>query len=272
MAFADSPKPHEDSAVLSGKRIVVTRARIQAGELARRLVALGAQVVDFPTIEIVPPNDFGPLDRAIEELETYQWLFFTSVNGVDSFFSRLRLLRKGIQALENLRVVAIGSETARRLESEGIRVDFVPAKFQAEGIIEGLKSAEVRDSRILIPRAAKAREILPAALRQWGAWVDVVEAYKTVLPENCQVDLRKQLQQRRIDMITFTSSSTVSNFALLFAGHDLAELLEGITIACIGPITGQTVIDHGLRAEVVATEFTIPGLVEAILNHYQSAR
>ena len=258
------------SSVLSGKRIVVTRPRTQARELAHRLSELGAQVIEFPTIAIEPPLDYAPMDRAIEQLHDYHWLFFTSVNGVQSFFNRLRQLGKNSQAVENLKVVAIGPETAGRLEGEGVHAYLVPAKYQAEGILEGLNPAEVRGRRILIPRAAKAREILPETLRQWGASVNVVQAYKTVLPQEHHLGLQ-ELSHKKIDMITFTSSSTVVNFLRLLETADPVRILDGVIIGCIGPITAQTAIDSGLRVDIISREFTIPGLVDAIVKYYEAA-
>jgi uroporphyrinogen III methyltransferase / synthase len=266
-----SKQPSDGSSVLAGKRIVVTRAHSQASELARRLCELGAEVIEFPTIAIEPPREYAPMDRAIEELHNYEWLFFTSVNGVEFFFNRLRQLGKNSHALEHLKVVAIGPETAGRLEGEGVHACLVPAKYQAEGILEGLNPAEIHGRRILIPRAAKARELLPETLRQWGAIVDVVEAYQTVLPQNHKLSLNELLEQNRIDVILFTSSSTVVNFIRLLEGQDLAPRLEGVIVGCIGPITAQTAIDHGLAVRIISAEFTIPGLVDAIVKHYVSS-
>jgi uroporphyrinogen III methyltransferase / synthase len=258
------------SSVLSGKRIVVTRPRTQASELAHRLSELGAQVIEFPTIAIEPPLDYAPMDRAIEQLHDYHWLFFTSVNGVQSFFNRLRQLGKDSQAVESLKVVAIGPETAGRLKREGVHAYLVPAKYQAEGILEGLNPAEVRGRRILIPRAAKAREILPETLRQWGASVNVVQAYETVLPQEHQSGLQ-ELSRKKIDVITFTSSSTVVNFLRLLDAKDPVRILDGVIIGCIGPITAQTAIDSGLRVDIISSEFTIAGLVDAIVKYYAAA-
>ena len=266
-----SKQPSDGSSVLAGKRIVLTRARSQASELARRLCELGAEVIEFPTIAIEPPREYAPMDRAIEELHNYEWLFFTSVNGVEFFFNRLRQLGKNSHTLEHLKVVAIGPETARRLEGEGVHAYLVPAKYQAEGILEGLNPAEIHGRRILIPRAAKARELLPETLRHWGAIVDVVEAYQTVLPQNHKLSLNELLEQNRIDVILFTSSSTVVNFIRLLEGQDLAPRLEGVIVGCIGPITAQTAIDHGLAVRIISAEFTIPGLVDAIVKHYVSS-
>ncbi|HUC98639.1 MAG TPA: uroporphyrinogen-III synthase, partial [Candidatus Polarisedimenticolaceae bacterium] len=156
------------------------------------------------------------------------------------------------------------------LEREGIDVFMVPAKYQAEGILEKLDPAEIRGCRILMPRAAKAREILPQTLGQWGASVDVVEAYKTVLPQDCEFGLR-ELFKKEIEVLTFTSSSTVENFIRLLEGEDPVPILRGVIIACIGPITARTAIDNGLQADIVSSEFTIPGLVAAIVRFYESA-
>jgi uroporphyrinogen III methyltransferase / synthase len=270
MAIEEFSSQRADSSKLSGKRIVVTRPRTQSGELARRLSELGAEVIEFPTIAIEPPTDYAPMDRAIEQLNQYDWLFFTSVNGVQSFFDRLRRLGKNSQALDHLKLVAIGPETAGRLEGEGARVYLVPAKYQAEGILEGLDPAEIRGRRILMPRAAKAREILPETLRQWGASVHVVQAYQTVLPQDHQFGLH-ELFKKQIDMITFTSSSTVENFLRILEGEDPSRILQGVIVACIGPITARTALDSRLPVDVVSSEFTIPGLVGAIVKFYVSA-
>lgn len=260
----------EGTAVLAGKRVIVTRARSQGGELARRIEELGGQVIEFPTIEILPPQDYGPLDRAIERLESYHWIFFTSVNGVEYFLARMGHFRKDAASIKGRKVVAIGPETARRLESAGIRPFLVPEKYQAEGILEGLTTEEIRGARILIPRAAKAREVLPETLRQWGGFVDVVPVYRTVAAKNDVTELCTLLRQNKVDVVTFTSSSTVSHFVHLFGGENLAELLEKTVIACIGPITSQTAADCGLHADIVSEEYTITGLVGAIVKYYQS--
>jgi uroporphyrinogen III methyltransferase / synthase len=269
MAIEEFSSQQADSSILAGKRIVVTRPRTHAGELARRLSELGAEVIEFPTIAIEPPTDYAPMDRAIEQLNQYDWLFFTSVNGVQSFFARLHRLGKNSQALDHLKLVAIGPETAGHLEGEGAHVYLVPAKYQAEGILEGLEPAEIGGRRILLPRAAKAREILPETLRQWGASVDVVQAYQTVLPRDYQFGLR-ELFKKQIDVITFTSSSTVENFMGLLEGEDLKRISQGIIFACIGPITARTAMDFGLRVDIVSDEYTIPGLVGAIVKFYES--
>jgi uroporphyrinogen III methyltransferase/synthase len=269
MAVEGFSTQQANNSVLSGKRIVVTRPRTQAGELSRRLFELGAEVIEFPTIAIEPPLDYAPMDRAIAQLNQYDWLFFTSINGVQSFFDRLRHFGNDSQNLEHLKVVAIGPETAGRLKAEGVHVHLVPSKYQAEGILERLDPNEIRGRQILMPRAAKAREILPETLRQWGAIVDIVQAYKTVLPQYRQFALR-ELSEKQIDVITFTSSSTVENFIGVLEGEDLKRISQGVIFACIGPITARTAMDCGLRVDIVSDEYTIPGLVGAIVKFYES--
>ena len=268
MAIQAADKRSASSDVLSGKRILVTRARTQAQTLVQGIEALGGEVVEFPTIEIRPPTSYGPLDRAIQQIKTYDWLIFTSVNGVERFLARFEKLEKSLADLAGIEIVAIGPETAKRLEAGGIHAGLVPQRYQAEGILETMAGKTLQGKKVLIPRAAKARDILPETLRQQGARVDVVVAYQTVLPQVDVPALCRVLTEGGIDMITFTSSSTASNFAALLRGQDLPRLLSRIVIACIGPITRKTVEDLSLRADVVAAEFTIPGLISAIANYF----
>lgn len=256
------------SAVLRGKRILVTRARTQAKPLVQAIEALGGGVVEFPTIEIRPPDNYDPLDRSIEQIKTYDWLIFTSVNGVECFLARFEKRAKSLADLDGIEIVAIGPETAKRLETAGIPPGLVPQRYQAEGILEALAGKTLQGKKVLIPRAAKARDILPETLRRQGSQVDVVIAYQTVVPEVDVPALCGALREGGIDVISFTSSSTVANFAALLRDQDLPRLLARVVIACIGPITRKTVEDLGLRADVVATEFTIPGLVSAIADYF----
>ena len=256
------------SDALRGKRILVTRARSQALSLAQRIESLGGEVVEFPTIEIRPPESYGPLDQAIKQIASYDWLIFTSVNGVEQFLNRFEKLGKNLANLAGIEVGAIGPETARRLTAAQIEPTLVPKQYQAEGILDELISETVLGKRILIPRAAKARDILPETLRRWGARVDVVEAYQTVLPQVDVSALCRLLREGTIDMITFTSSSTATNFAVMLRGQDLPRLLSRAVVACIGPITRKTVEDLGMRPEIVSEEFTIPGLVRAMADYF----
>jgi uroporphyrinogen III methyltransferase/synthase len=256
------------SDALRGKRILVTRARSQALSLAQRIESLGGEVIEFPTIEIRPPESYGPLDQAIYQIANYDWLIFTSVNGVEQFLNRFEKLGKNIANLAGIEVGAIGPETARRLTAAQIEPTLVPKQYQAEGILDELISETVLGKRILIPRAAKARDILPETLRRWGARVDVVEAYQTVLPQVDVSALCRLLREGTIDMITFTSSSTATNFSVMLRDQDLPRLLSRAVVACIGPITRKTVEDLGMRPEIVSEEFTIPGLVRAMVDYF----
>jgi uroporphyrinogen III methyltransferase / synthase len=270
MALQTADRPPASSDVLRGKRILVTRARSQASGLVQRIESLGGEVVEFPTIEIRPPESYGPLDQAIKQIGSYDWLIFTSVNGVEQFLDRFEELEKNIADLAGIEVGAIGPETAKRLTAAQIQPSLVPKQYQAEGILEALIPETVLGKRILIPRAAKARDILPETMRQWGARVDVVEAYQTVLPQVDVSALCQLLREGTIDMITFTSSSTATNFAAMLRDQDLPLLLSRTVIACIGPITRKTVEDLGMRPEIVSEEFTIPGLVGAMVDYFAS--
>lgn len=268
MVLQAADMPSDSLNVLKGKRILVTRARSQALSLAQRIEILGGEVVEFPTIEVKPPTSYEPLDEAIKQIANYDWLIFTSVNGVEQFLHRFEKLGKNIAGLAGIEVGAIGPETARRLTTAQIQPRLVPKVYQAEGILEALIPENVLGKRVLIPRAAKARDILPETLRQWGARVDVVEAYQTVLPEADVSALCRLLRDGAIDVITFTSSSTAINFVAMLRDQDLSRLLSKAVIACIGPITRKTVEDLGMRSEIVSEEFTIPGLVKAIVDYF----
>ena len=253
---------------LHGRRIVITRARSQAEAFARALEELGGQVVEFPTIEILPPESYEPLDRAIQTIEGYDWIIFTSANGVNHFFSRWRALQRDIRVLEAIKIAAIGPETARQVQAIGARVELVPREYRAEAILQELRPGELRGKKIVLPRAAEARDILPRTLREWGAEVDVVEAYRTIPAKNDISRLHQELLQGEIDVITFTSSSTVKNFSGLFSGEDMKGLLSSSAVACIGPITKKKAEEAGIRVDVVAQEYTIPGLTRAIVEYF----
>jgi len=255
---------------LSGKRIVITRARKQAETLARSIEELGGEVIEFPTIEISPPESFAEFDAAIDKLDTYQWVIFTSVNSVEPFLQRLSLRGKTTAALRAHRIGAIGAETAKRLEAVRIGASLVPERYQAEGILDAISPEEIGGKRVLIPRAAEAREVLPATLRKWGAVVDVIVAYRTELPCVDVGPLAALLAERKIDVITFTSSSTVRNFVRLFGGRKLGEVVHGSTIACIGPITAATIGELGGCADIVADHFTVLGMLRAIVQHFEA--
>ena len=253
---------------LFGKRVLVTRAREQAGSFAELLEANGAEVVEFPLIAFAPPGAWAPLDRAVGQLETYRWVIFTSANGVDAFFLRLRALRQDARRLRAAKICAIGPATAEALEKHSIVPDVVPTEFRAEGVIEAFEHHDLHGARILLPRAEVARDVLPRELEKRGATVDVVPVYRTVKAGADGSALKQLLLERKIDLVTFTSSSTVTAFVELLEKEDLKGLLEGVRVACIGPITAETVERFGLAVDIVPEKYTIPALGEAILHYY----
>lgn len=253
---------------LFGKRILVTRAREQAGGFAELLEAQGAEVLEFPLIAFAPPGTWRPLDQAVGQLETYRWVIFTSANGVDAFFLRLRALRQDSRRLGSARICAIGPATAEALERHSIVPDVVPTEFRAEGIIEAFGQHDLQGAGILLPRAEVARDVLPRELEKRGATVDVVPVYRTVKAGPDGSVLKQLLLERKLDLLTFTSSSTVTAFVELLEKEDLKGLMEGVRVACIGPITAETAERFGLAADIVPEKYTIPALAEAILHYY----
>jgi uroporphyrinogen III methyltransferase / synthase len=248
-----------DNRPLFGKRIVVTRPREQAGELVRLIRAAGGEPVLCPTIRIrrLPDPDLSGLAHP------YDWVVVTSVNGVYSLAMALREAGRDIRSLGTARIAAIGPETARAAEAIGLRVDFVPSQYVAEQIAAEFPEP-VAGKRILIPRAREARELLPELWRAQGATVDVVPVYESVPDETGAAALRDQIAAGEIDAVTFTASSTVRNFTKLLPGVNL----EGVTVACIGPITAETAREAGLRVQVVADTYTVPGLITALIQHF----
>lgn len=254
-----------DNKVLFGKNILVTRAREQASTLTEELEELGANCTEAPVIKIAQPDDdFASLDRAIAQIGEYDWLIFTSVNGVKRFFARLHQKGLDTRSLYKAKFAAIGSATAKILRQYGIIADRVPKMFRAEGVLEALKDDVKAGTKILIPRAKKAREALPEGLRKMGAEVDVAQAYCTQMMDDNKDGIKSLLKNKQVDMITFTSSSTVENLLNLIDGDK--TLLDGIAKACIGPITARTCQQHGLSVDVEADVYTIKGLVTKIKN------
>ena len=252
---------------LAGKRIVITRAREQASVLRDALVACGAEVIEVPTIEIRDPASWEPLDAAVRRLDEFHFLLLTSVNGVRNFLGRLRTGGRDVKDLAHLEVGAIGPSTAAALVESGIKVDFVPREYRAEGLLESLAGRDLRGKAFLITRAKVARDLVPRVLQERGARVEVVEAYETVRPRLAPGELERLLTPRP-DMITFTSSSTVSNFAKLLEDGKLRDWVRGAAIASIGPITSATARELGFEVAVEAAEFTIAGLVAAIVRFF----
>lgn len=264
----------EESKPLAGRTVMITRAREQAAGFAAELEAFGARVVACPTIEIVPPASYAQLDEAVDNLFGYDWLILTSPNAAEHFLARLSAAGKDVSELDNLRVCAIGEATAGRLVSAHVHVDLVPEKARAEGVFDALEAflggrAHFEGLNFLLPRAAVARDFLPRALEAAGARVDVVEAYRTVRPETTdRARAEALLVGGGVDVITFTSSSTVHNFAQLFDTRDLRPLLAGVRVACIGAVTAETAAEYGLRADVVPAESNASALARAVAESY----
>jgi len=249
---------------LSGLRVLITRPEGEAFSLSKKLSALGAITIEIPTIAIKPLDDAKELDKAIEQIGTYDWIVFTSVNGVRSFHERMKALNVVIKSLDQVKIAAIGPATSRELERLGKTPSFVPEEFLSEKIARGL--GEVRGKRILLPRADIASKKLPLLLRQEGAFVDEVVAYRSVVPEELTSVRLKSILDGGVDLITFTSPSTVSNFVQALDVSNLASLLTRVKVACIGPVTVEAAKELGIHVDIVALNHTIDGLVEAIEN------
>jgi uroporphyrinogen III methyltransferase/synthase len=252
---------------LAGKRIAVTRAREQAGGLREKLAALGAQVIEIPTIEIRPPDSWEPLDAAIRRLGEFDYLLATSANGVRSLFGRLKACGRDVRDLEQLTIGAIGPATAAELARAGVKVDLLPSEYVAEGLLVALGDRDLRGKTFLIPRARVARDLVPRVLEERGARVEVVEAYQTVVPD-VPVEEILRLLTPAPDAITFTSSSTATNFAKLVGEDRLGQTLQGAAIASIGPVTSETLRRLGLTVTLEARESTMAGLVTALREHF----
>jgi uroporphyrinogen-III synthase len=252
---------------LAGKSILVTRAQKQVGKLSDALRELGASVIEIPVIEIVPPESFEPLDNALRQLHAYDWLILTSANTVQILAERIQSLGLGPAIFNNLKTVAIGSATAAAMVEKGINVGLVPDRYVAESVVNALQN-HVRGSRILLARARIARDVIPEALSNAGARVDVVDAYQTVVPAGSERKIREIFTPARyaIDAVTFTSSSTVKNFIALLRQADIAIPLPGVKTCSIGPVTSATLREYGWEPSVEAEQYDIPGLVAATVK------
>ena len=259
-----------DARPLFGRRIVVTRAREQAVELTRALEELGASVVSMPAIRFVPPENPAPLQAACDAASTFDWLVFTSVNGVEHFM-REYLARHDIRDLKGPRICAVGPTTAAALTRYGLRPEVTPEEYRSEGILPALREyGPVAAKRFLLPRADIARESLPEELRGAGAYVADVTAYRTVeAAEGSGQDIYRMLLDREIDAVTFTSASTVRSFVQMLGAEQAADLLRSLVIAAIGPVTAAAATEAGLVPAVVPAEYTIPALVDALVAHFQ---
>jgi uroporphyrinogen-III synthase len=250
---------------LAGTRILVGRARHQAGSLSSSLRSLGASVIEIPFIEIRKPKSYTPLDEALKSIENYDWLILTSANGVEAMWDRIRRLRITRRKLQHLQIAAIGPATKKAIVKHGLKVKMVPEEYVAESVVKGLRD-KVNGKRVILIRAKVARDVIPEELRAAGAHVDVVEAYETVIPEKSRARLRTVMKNsaRRPHVVTFTSSSTARNFAKLL-GNVKSTTLRGIQLASIGPVTSATLRELQMPAALEAREFTMGGLIRAIV-------
>ncbi len=249
---------------LFGKRIIVTRAESSRDSLTTHLEELGAQVDEFPVIKFMAPPDYQPIDASIAELDTFDWIIFTSANGVDWFIKRLFEREMDIRALAGAKLAAIGPKTADALRKFGLRVDYVPSEYVAESVVSEFPE-NIDGKKILIPRALEAREELPTGLRNLGAEVTVAPVYQTVTDSSIAQSLREHIRDNTVDMVTFTSASTVNSFFKLLSD---VSLPHNVLAACIGPITAQAAGKHGLNNIVMASEYTIEGLVDSLKSRF----
>ena len=261
-------KPNENHP-LAGTRILVGRARHQAGSLSASLRSLGATVIEIPFIEVRKPQSYRPLDEALKNIGNYDWLILTSANGVEAMWERFRKLRLTRRTLKHLQIAAIGPATKRAIVKHGLKVKMVPEEYVAESVVKGLRD-KVNGKRVVLIRAKVARDVIPEELRAAGAQVDVVEAYETVVPEKSRARLRALMNGGRLPhIVTFTSSSTAKNFAELLsnskAGSLRVDLLKHVQFASIGPVTSATLRELQMPVTIEAREFTMGGLLRAIV-------
>ena len=254
---------------LFGKSIVVTRAREQASDFVNLLSERGAECIECPTIQIVPIPESSPLNQAINHLKSYQWLVFTSVNGVKVFFDHLLTNGKDARYLGHIQTACIGPATAQELMRFGIKSDIIPSTYRAESIIEAFQNDSLTGKKILLPRAEEARPILPVELRKMGASVDEISIYKTQAVTNHAELILNRLADKTIDMITFTSSSTVKNFKALLPELNWQSYLDHVNLAAIGPVTAETAQNLGFTIDIISEEYTIQGLCNAITEYYR---
>jgi uroporphyrinogen III methyltransferase/synthase len=254
---------------LFGRGIVVTRPEAQAEEFAELLRAQGARVIPFPVIRIASPESSAPLDQALDKLETYHWIVFTSANGVSSFFGHLRERGRDIRDLKGVRIATIGPATAAAVEALGIRVDLVPEEFISEGVVRAFAGEDLRGRRILLPRAAEARDVIPEGLAAMGAKVDVVTVYRTVRSDRNASELLPIFTEGKVDAITFTSPSTVTHFlGIMGPGF---RLPPPVRVACIGPVTAAAARKAGLTVDILQERYTIPGLVDTLADYFRTS-
>ncbi|MBE9532342.1 MAG: uroporphyrinogen-III synthase, partial [Proteobacteria bacterium] len=253
---------------LFAKRVFVTRTTEQAGTFSDILNDMGAEAIEFPTIKIVGPESHTALDASIKRLSSYDYLILTSVNGVKYFFERLYKLGYDVRELKGVKICAIGPMTARAIEAQNIKVDIVPDEFRAEALLKSLGTRRIKGKKFFLPRAKVAREILPDEIRRLGGKIDVRPVYRTIAPRSGALEYKKEFKKGLVDVVTFTSSSTVTNFVKIFGKKDLPALLKKTTVACIGPITADTARAYGMKVDIMPKDYTVPALAREIEDYF----
>lgn len=256
---------------LSGRRVIVTRARHQAGEFVAILEARGARAVTIPTIEIAPPENWAAVDDAIAKLETYDWIIVTSVNGAEAFFGRLKERAGSTSPASSCRICTVGPKTKGAVEKEGLPVAFMPQRHVAEAVVEEAPPGAWEGKRVLFARAAEGRDVIPSELKKRGAAVDLVAVYRNVRPDSSRRAFEQALEEGA-DAITFSSGSTVKNFAGLFPDGEARRILQGVAVACIGPVTADETKKLGITVDVMPETYTIPALAEALERHFDAGQ
>lgn len=259
---------------LFGKRVMITRTLSQSQSFVDILSSKGAKSIICPTIKITPPSSYKEVDRGIKKLASsggyYDWIIFTSANGVRCFSERLLKLKRDVRDLKGVKVCAIGPKTAKTVrELFGIHVDLTPREYVAEGILKEFKKSGIKGKKFFLPRATVARDILPIEIKRLGGTIDVAPVYKTIRPKKEAELAKKLIKKGDVDVITFTSSSTVTNFVAGYKKGELEKIIGDTKVACIGPVTRDTAIRAGMKVDVMATSYTVDGLVEALEKFYQ---
>jgi len=257
-----------ESRPLFRKRILVTRAKAQATEFLDLLKGYGAEAIPFPTLQIVPPSEWTKIDAAIDQIEQYDTIIFTSVNGVNYFKNRLKTLGQDLRILKGIMLCAIGPRTAKAIVDWGLHVDLTPKTYTAEGLLEALGTEGFSGRRFLIPRAEEAREILPEEIKALGGLVDVAPVYKALQPDCGSEQMSSLLKRGPIDMLTFASSSTLKNFIAMVGEEGLELWFKDCAVACIGPITAKTAVGFGLRVDVMPKDYTFTEMTTAIVDYF----
>jgi uroporphyrinogen III methyltransferase/synthase len=262
-----------DAKPLFGRRILVTRPRDQAAEMVELIESLGAEAVEAPMIRVIPPEDYGPLDTACAEAGRFDWIVFSSANAVDAFMERLQASPLDLRALGGAKLCAVGPATTERLGKYGLKVDLVPEEYGADAIAHAFSaSSRLAGLEVLIPRADIGREVVGDELRRQGANVTEVIAYRTTVvdPEReGEPDVYRMLLDRRLDVVTFTSASAVRSFVRSFGAEQVADLLNSVAVASIGPVTAEAASQYGIHTTIMPLHYTVPALVDAIVTHFR---